>query len=161
MRWIAGIVLGLLAAAMAVVAAGEMILMGPLRSQSAEDIERGYRVSQAAPTVTLVGLLVGIALAVFVWRTSRGALAKALTAAACGVLAFAAYMAQGSFTERMFSPLPEVVRLPAGEATHVEPNDLVLGVSHGGESAAYPVPIIAYHHIVNDRLADEPFVVTY
>jgi len=47
------------------------------------------------------------------------------------------------------------------QAEHVTAEVLVLGVTSGAESAAYPVPIIAYHHIVNDRLADEPFVVTY
>ncbi len=44
---------------------------------------------------------------------------------------------------------------------HVQPEDLVLGVKLGDETAAYPIPIVGYHHIVNDRLAGEPFVVTY
>ena len=61
----------------------------------------------------------------------------------------------------MFEALPEVARVPVHDALHVQPDDLVIGVTAGGESAAYPVPIAAYHHLVNDRLADEPFVVSY
>jgi hypothetical protein len=63
--------------------------------------------------------------------------------------------------EIVFARLSEVVRMPVDRAEHLAREDLVLGVTAGDESAAYPVPIVAFHHLVNDRIADEPFVVTY
>ena len=66
-----------------------------------------------------------------------------------------------NFAHVMFKQLSEVVRVPVSEATHVQPEDLLLAVKIGGEAAAYPFPIIGYHHIVHDRLAGEPYVVTY
>jgi hypothetical protein len=40
-------------------------------------------------------------------------------------------------------------------------SELVLGVSARGESRMYPTSTLRRHHIVNDRLADEPFVVCF
>jgi len=40
-------------------------------------------------------------------------------------------------------------------------NDLVIGVSINGESKAYPMEIIGYHHQVRDSIAGKPIMVTY
>ena len=37
----------------------------------------------------------------------------------------------------------------------------VFGVVLDGQARAYPIPMIAYHHVVNDRLAGLPVAVTY
>ena len=34
-------------------------------------------------------------------------------------------------------------------------------VERGGEARAYPISQIEYHHIVNDTIAGEPYLVTY
>lgn len=47
------------------------------------------------------------------------------------------------------------------EAHFLRDDDRVLGLSRGGLSKAYPIRILNYHEIVNDRLAGEPIVVTY
>lgn len=39
--------------------------------------------------------------------------------------------------------------------------DLVLGVAIGGSAKAYPIRIMNYHEIVNDRVGDEPVAITY
>ena len=38
---------------------------------------------------------------------------------------------------------------------------MVIAVTLGGESRAYPIREMGYHHIVNDRLHGLPLVVTY
>jgi hypothetical protein len=53
---------------------------------------------------------------------------------------------------------PEIAR--ASEAK-LDSDDMVLAIGAGGESRAYPVRMLAYHHIVNDRLGDLPVVSTY
>ena len=51
--------------------------------------------------------------------------------------------------------------LPADEADFLDPEDPVLGVWHGGEARAYPVKILDWHEIVNDRIGGTPIAVTY
>ena len=72
-----------------------------------------------------------------------------------------AVLARRNAFESFFEPLTRPGYVAAADADHLEDSDLVLGVALGGEAAAYPLAIIGYHHIINERLAGEPFVVTY
>ena len=49
----------------------------------------------------------------------------------------------------------------AGQADFLAPGDRVLGIDRHGIRRAYPVRILNYHEIVNDRFGDEAVVVTY
>ena len=51
--------------------------------------------------------------------------------------------------------------LERDEATVMKPDDQVLGLSHNGVAKAYPISILNWHEIVNDRLEQEPVVITY
>lgn len=137
-------------------------LVSPMRSQTSSDLELSYMLARLATPLSMVSLVVGLILAVMIWRRPKRRLrGKIAVVIACGALVFFANATRGYMAEEMFTPLPEIVRVTASGVTHVLPEDLVLGVKQGGEAAAYPLPIIGYHHIVNDRLAGEPFVVTY
>ena len=137
------------------------LLVGPFHSQTPTDLSLSRTIGQWSPSVTILLLIAGIVLAVLIWRRGAGMLGKAGVILGCTVLLAFAYAARLRPAEIIFARLPEVVRMPVDQAEHVAREDLVLGVTTRAESAAYPVPIVAFHHIVNDRLADEPFVVTY
>lgn len=47
------------------------------------------------------------------------------------------------------------------EENYLLPDDRVLGVVQNGMARAYPVKILNYHEIVNDRFGNEPVVVVY
>jgi len=49
----------------------------------------------------------------------------------------------------------------AFQDTPLKKDDIVIGVSHGGISRAYPIRILNWHEVVNDRLDDLSIVVTY
>lgn len=49
----------------------------------------------------------------------------------------------------------------ANAADFLQASDRVLGITRNGVSKAYPVAILNWHEIVNDRFADEPVVVTF
>jgi hypothetical protein len=51
--------------------------------------------------------------------------------------------------------------VPARDAGFPGPDDRVLGIMRNGISKAYPVAILNWHEIVNDRFNDEPIVVTF
>ncbi len=43
----------------------------------------------------------------------------------------------------------------------IEDNELVLAIEHNGEKRVYPLQILVWHEIVNDKINDEPILVTY
>ncbi|HIP77516.1 MAG TPA: DUF3179 domain-containing protein, partial [Kiloniellaceae bacterium] len=47
------------------------------------------------------------------------------------------------------------------EAAWLKPHDRVLGIEHGGTTRAYPIRILDWHEIVNDRIGADPVVVSY
>ncbi len=47
------------------------------------------------------------------------------------------------------------------EATSLRPKDMVLGVSIGGDSKAYPIRILNWHELVNDRIGSRPILVSW
>lgn len=54
---------------------------------------------------------------------------------------------------------PDVV--PGVQASWLAPDELVLGVVVGDEARAYPISQMAYHHVANDQIDGEPYLVTY
>jgi hypothetical protein len=50
---------------------------------------------------------------------------------------------------------------PAAEASYLRPQDRVVGYAAGREARAYPLKILNYHEIVNDRVAGAAIAVTY
>ncbi|MCH7567433.1 MAG: DUF3179 domain-containing protein [Nitrospirae bacterium] len=60
-----------------------------------------------------------------------------------------------------FVVLDDPAVIPGTQATWLDPEELILGVSVGGEARAYPISQMAYHHIANDQIDGEPYLVTY
>ncbi len=60
-----------------------------------------------------------------------------------------------------FVPLdnPEVIEATA--ATYLSPDDRVLGLTVNGESRAYPIRMLTYHHVANDEIGGVPVLVTF
>jgi len=50
---------------------------------------------------------------------------------------------------------------PVDQIQFLEDSDLVIGVIHQGQAKAYPHPILDWHEIVNDRIGDYAFSLTY
>ena len=60
-----------------------------------------------------------------------------------------------------FPPLDVPVVVTAAEATWMSPNTLVLGAIQNGETRAYPIFMMTFHHVANDILGGEPYLVTF
>ena len=50
------------------------------------------------------------------------------------------------------------VKTPSGMITDAS---YVLGIANNGEARAYPLDMMWYHHIANDTVGGEPWLVTY
>jgi hypothetical protein len=73
----------------------------------------------------------------------------------------ATWMSRQNHFEWMFRPHANVAFARAPEASYVGDNDMVLAVKSNGEAAAYPVRLMAYHHVVQDVVGGVPIVATY
>lgn len=58
-------------------------------------------------------------------------------------------------------PALDKPKFVAPVSTQLEPGDRVLGVAHKGVARAYPVRILNWHEVVNDRIGGDAVVVTY
>ncbi len=51
--------------------------------------------------------------------------------------------------------------VPPAQARYLEEDDLVVSVTHAGETRAYPLRILVWHEIVNDRIGELAINVSY
>ncbi|MEN8170860.1 MAG: DUF3179 domain-containing protein [Pseudomonadota bacterium] len=51
--------------------------------------------------------------------------------------------------------------IPSAEADFLSPDARVMGIERNGERRAYPIRILNYHEIVNDRVGGEGVVISY
>lgn len=58
-------------------------------------------------------------------------------------------------------PALDKPRFVAARDARLADADRVLGVAHQGVARAYPVKILNWHEVVNDRIAGDPVIVTY
>jgi hypothetical protein len=76
-------------------------------------------------------------------------------------VAVSVWFARQNHFEWMFNPLAGATYARAGEVDYVGDEDMVLAVERGGEAVAYPVRLLAYHHIVADTVGGVPVAATY
>ena len=60
-----------------------------------------------------------------------------------------------------FVPLDNPDFIAADESVFLDAEDLVLGLTIEGESRAYPISMMTYHHIVNDTIGGRPILITF
>ena len=64
-------------------------------------------------------------------------------------------------TAGRFPPLDDPTIVSASEAPWLETDTLVLGAVQNGEARAYPIAMMTFHHVANDVLGGEPYLVTF
>jgi hypothetical protein len=135
------------------------ILM-PFSPQTASDLKLALQLRAWSPTIGIAGLAGVLLLGALLRRGSRwwGKTVFVLVFAAVTVFA---WFGQQNHFEWMFQPIGGERFVAASEADYVAPEERVLAVTNGGESAAYPIRQISYHHVVHDVVGGTPLVVTY
>ena len=157
-RWLALILLVVLSLAFV---AAPVYLIQPFKPQTARALEVGYELKRLAPWLTVVAALAGLALVVLIWRGSRRRWAKALAVVLFVPVAASVWLARQNVYEVMFNPLADASYAPADKVDYIGGDDMVLAVERGGERAAYPVRLMAYHYVVADAVGGVPVVATY
>jgi hypothetical protein len=116
-------------------------------------------------------VLGGVVAGVLLSATARGVVAQATEGDPGNWLSFNGFNVEGALV-----PTAQIVRggpprdgIPAIDRPRfvsvreamLHKDDRVIGVVHRGIARAYPIRILNWHEIVNDRFADEPVAVTY
>jgi hypothetical protein len=128
-----------------------MYVIRPFRAQGPTELAVALAVRNWGSSVAIVAAMIAVLV---------GLRKRALPVIAALLTVAFAVMANINVFEIMFHRIesPEIVR--ASDAK-LEADDMVLAIRAGDESRAYSVRMLAYHHIVNDRIGDLPVVSTY
>jgi len=104
----------------------------------------------------LLSAALTVILAILLWRTpAAGTLALLVLAILSTVLS------RINLMEWVFAGAHGARTVPIGELHDIDDSDMVIGVVIEGQSRAYPVRYLAYHHMVNDRLGAAELLPTY
>ncbi len=136
-------------------------IIQPFKSQTTRGVEVSYMLSRFSPWITVVALVFGFLLLVKLWMGSRRWWKKALLIVILIPLLAATWFARQNHFEWMFNPLANATYAKASDAGFVAEDDALLAVEINGEAAAYPVRLMAYHHLVADVVGGTPIVATY
>ena len=136
-------------------------LIWPFRPQTETGLAVGYYVRGLAPWATLALALAALLLVVRMWRASRRWWAKALMVLLFLPVGASVWAARQNVFEMMFRPMASPAYARAGEVDYVGDEEMVLAVERAGERVAYPVRLVASHHLVADTVGGVAVVATY
>lgn len=136
-------------------------IIQPFKPQTTRGVEVSYLLRRFAPWITLVALVLGFLLLVKLWMGSRRWWKKALLVIILIPLLASTWFARRNHFEWMFNPLANAAYAKIHDAGFVGADDVVLAIEINGEATAYPVRLLAYHHLVEDVVGGTPIVATY
>jgi hypothetical protein len=136
-------------------------LIQPFRPQTARDLAISYTLRHYSPIATLALALLAIALTVWLWRNTKRWWTKIPLIAVLLLTFVSAWFARQNHFEWMFNPLKNSSYATASDSGFMQPDDMVMAVENDGESVAYPIREMAYHHVVQDVVGRKPVVATY
>ena len=137
-----------------------VFLIMPFKAQTPRIMEVSYVMRRWSPLLTVAAALVILTLTIGLWMSGRWWSRIVLLILLLPVLG-ATWLARQNHFEWMFNPLPNAAYAKASEVTFVNNDDRVMAVAIGGESAAYPIRLMGYHHLVGDTVGGTPIVATY
>jgi hypothetical protein len=133
-------------------------VMRPFRPQGPDELVVALWVMRLGPWLLAAAGVLAITAVMRAWpggwgRRLGATLMLLVTSAAGG-------LSQINVFETMFAPLPSP-RFAATGAAGLPGEAIVMAVRVGEAARAYPVEVMAYHHVLNDVVGDTPLVVTY
>ena len=149
-----------LVALVLVVVLTPVFLIMPFKAQTSRTMEISYLMRRWSPWLTVLASLLIFTIALRLWIGGRWFGRIALVLLLLPTLA-ATWLARQNHFEWMFNPLPNPGYAKAAEASFVNDDDRVLAVTINGESVAYPIRLMGYHHVVEDTVGGTPLVATY
>jgi uncharacterized BrkB/YihY/UPF0761 family membrane protein len=136
-------------------------IIQPFKPQTERGVALSYVLRSWSPLVTLTASFVGVAIMIFLWKNVRRWWLKVLLVVLILPLFAATWLARQNHFEWMFNPLPNAAYAKVSSANYLADADMLLAVENNGEAAAYPIRLMAYHHVVQDVVGGTALVATY
>ncbi len=133
----------------------------PFKPQTGDGMAWSYALRSRGPLLTSLGVMLAAGLVLLGWRATRRALPRTALVVLLVLAAVPAWFVRQNHFEWMFAPLATPAYAAAADATFLTDEEMVMGVAAGDAAVAFPVRQLAYHHVVNTEVADEPVVATY
>jgi hypothetical protein len=133
----------------------------PFTPQTDDGMAWSYALRSWGPLVTSVGVAVTVLVVAVGWRAASRLPQRLALLLVLGLVIAPAWFVRQNHFEWRFAPLADVAYAATSEASFLADAEMVMGVQVGTASVAFPVRQLAYHHVVNTTIADEPVVATY
>lgn len=159
-RWGAWVLFFLIVLSGLALVAAPVWIIQPFKAQTERGLAIAYAMRSWSPVITIVAVIISFLLAGWLWRGTRWFAKAALVVLLLPLLA-ATWFARQNHFEWMFHPLPRAAYANANEASFIGDADMVLAVENNGEAVAYPVRLMAYHHVVQDVVGGTAIIATY
>ena len=138
-----------------------VFLIQPFSPQTQRALEVSYLLRAWSPLATVIILLAVFASASWQWKQIHRWWRKALLLIILFLSIVPAWFARQNHFEWMFNPLHHSSYIKVADAGFVRDSDMVLAVKLNNEAVAYPVRLMAYHHVVQDTVGGTPICATY
>ena len=159
-RRLAWLILFVLVIAIIAIVLTPMYLIAPFKAQTPRIMEVSYLMRRWSPVLTIVALLAVLLLTIRLWLGGRW-YGRAILLILLLPVFGATWLARQNHFEWMFNPLPNPAYAKLADATFVKDDERVMAVTLGEESVAYPITLMAYHHVLGDTVGGTPIVCTY
>ena len=136
-------------------------LIQPFRPQTQRALEISYLLRRWSPLATAFMLTAAFVLVIWQWGRARRWWHKALLVSILLLSIVPVWFARQNHFEWMFNPLQHSGYVKATDASFVRDSDMVLAIRINEEAVAYPIRLMAYHHLVQDTVGGTPICATY
>jgi hypothetical protein len=136
-------------------------IIRPFEPQSRQGLQLSYTLRSWSQIVTIITATTAVALTIWLWSGARRWWRKTLLVLILAIGFLSTWFARQNHFEWMFNPLSNPAYAKVSEAAFPGDNDMVLAVENNSEAVAYPVRLMAYHHVVQDVVGGVPIVATY
>ncbi len=137
-----------------------LYVIRPFRYQGPHELAMALTLILVRPFVEGVCAVLALAGLAWYWQLEPRHLRRIAAVAGTFFVCAFAVLSRVNVYERMFHPDVHPA-FAAIRQVKLDPADNVLAVKLGGNARAYPVRVIAYHHVINDLVGRVPIVATY
>ncbi len=136
-------------------------LIKPFSPQTPGDLATAFALKSWSPVVTELAAILTVGMTVWLWRNSKRGWSKAILIVPLFIVMGCVWFARQNHFEWMFNPLANSTYAKIDQTDFVDDDDMLMTVEINGESAAYPIRQMAYHHVVGDIVGGVPVAATY
>ena len=137
-----------------------MYVIRPFRAQGARELTAALAVFRFRPVITVVSALLAVGAAIAYWRAQPRLWRRILVVVGAVLVCVLAALARVNVFELMFHPVDHPAFAPAADVK-LDKDDKLIVVKIGASARAYPILIMAYHHVVNDVVGGTAIAATY